>query len=131
MFVAELLSAVVKDGQPNVALFEKVWNWVCAFDANASDFENEHVRFLWEILGPLGIAPEQWQDFFAQKHESHLLNSPELAGLFDWFSGRSVYVKSSHQARQAALDAMIRYLQTHLEGMAPIHSLDVLRAVFR
>ena len=132
IFIAELISKVVREGQSNGLLFELVWNWTFKLDAQKFGLESAHIQLVWQILQPLGITPERWQDFF------------ELSSYQKYFSleDGNLYFKSlssetetlyqiGNAARQAILDALLAYLQKHMEGLGQLNSLPILRDVFR
>ena len=131
LFASELISKVVKDGQPNEALFHLIRNWTLSLDKADQNFENEHIKLSWQLLSPLGIVPEHWEELFPSSLRPNDFKIEEVAPLFSSFSNENELVKMPNRLRQYSLDMILFYMSQHFEGMGQIQSLDVLRTVFR
>jgi len=130
IFIAEYLSKVLHDGQPNTLLFSLVKSWVLDLDSEKVAFDAMHIKLVWKTLSPLGITPNDWQDILPAQIRP---NDEQLEGLkafFNWMEDEGNAVQISGAMKQWVLDAMIFYVRTHLEGMGNLQSLNVLRQVF-
>jgi len=132
IFIAELISKLIREGQSNGPLFTLVWNWTITLDKQKLGFESAHIQLVWQLLQPLGITPESWLDLFDS------VSYQKWFSLTDgnlYFESLGTENKSLHPignvARQAVLDVLISYLQKHLEGLGHLNSLSILRDVFR
>jgi len=132
IFIAEMVSKVIREGQSNSPLFELVWNWVIHLDKQKTGFESDHIQLVYQMLQPLGITPENWQDFF-EKLSYQKWFSLEDGNLF--FESLALENQSLHpignSAKQAVLDVLIAYFRKHMDGLGQLNSLSILRDVFR
>ncbi len=126
MFCAEVLGKVVREGQTNTPLFDWTWNRISFLDQKTAGFEDWHVLFLLDMLRPLGLEPESARDLIADWLKVKPV-PPESILLF--LNDRES-VKPAAADKQWIIDALLAYLQRHLEGMGQIRSLQVLREVF-
>jgi len=132
IFIAELISKVIREGQSNIPLFDLVWDWVIKLDHQQTGFESVHIQLVWQILQPLGITPERWQDFFESASYQKWFSLEDGSSYFKSLeSGNEPFHPIGNAARQAVLDVLIAYLQKHMEGLGKLNSLPILRDVFK
>jgi DNA repair protein RecO (recombination protein O) len=132
IFIAELVSKIIREGQSNGPLFELIWNWVINIDKQKTGFESAHIQLVYQMLQPLGITPENWLDFF-EKLSYQKWFTLEDGNLF--FESLALENENFHPigntAKQAVLDVLIAYFQKHMDGLGQLNSLTILRDVFR
>lgn len=130
LFSSELLSMVVKEGQPNDRLFQLIWTWTKETDNQTEQFESRHIQLAYRLLTPLGIHPESWENLFPKALQPSGFQLEMVAPLFIQSQNQEPHQVPNH-LKQWSLDMILYYMRQHLEGMGHIHSLDVLRAVFK
>lgn len=126
IFCAEVLGKVVREGQTNFPLFDWTWNQIESLDKMQAGFEDWHVYFLRDLLRPLGLEPETGDELVSD----WLKIKPIATDKILLFLNKQEGPKLTNVEKQWTLDALLAYLQRHLEGMGNIQSLQVLREVF-
>lgn len=144
LFMAEMLSVVLREGPPDPALFDFIQQSVMVLDAlPARRVANFHLAFLVGLSGMLGIAP----DYGGYRHGM----------IFDLFDGRfrlsapvhgrflapdesaaaakllRMTYRNMHRygytraTRNEVLDGILRYYEMHYTGLRELKSPEVLR----
>lgn len=131
IFLAEFISKILKDAQPNRVLFQMLWDWIPAFDKKAEAFEQDHIVLIWNMLEPLGIQPQDIPGFLLHRNVTDL-DADMLHFFQQWMKGETnVFRQLTNARRQWFLDRLLEYIQHHLEGTGTFQSLSVLREIFR
>jgi len=132
IFSAELVSKVIREGQANPKLFDLVWNWVIALDEKKLKFESLHLFLIWQMLQPLGIKPGNWQDIFEDTGIPGSLSTDDGNVFFGSIEkGNEALHSLSNSNRKLIMDALLAYMQKHLEGLGKLNSISILKDVFR
>lgn len=132
IFVAEMVSKLVKEGQSNTVLFELIWNWAIRLDQQTAHFDTNHIELIWQILEPMGIQPESGMEILKSNPFSKANDEMETPDMHLWLEGKSAFPENlGSRQKQWLLDQLLFYLQKHLEGAGNLNSLQVLREVFR
>ena len=145
LFMAEVLYRLVKESEPNAALFDFVWGSVAALDAMREGVADFHLWFLSNLSRFLGFSPG---------------NSYLPGALFDIQEGTYTLIRPAHNAvlscddtrilhnllscdvralpdlglnrhqRVAYLNAMLVYYGYHLDAIHAVQSVRILQEVF-
>ncbi len=126
MFCAEILGKVVREGQSNLPLFEWTWSRIERLDQMQTGFDDWHVLFLRDMLKPLGLEPESGIELIGDWLKVKPIDTENILHFLNDKEG----IKPGNAEKQWMIDALLAYLQRHLEGMGSIRSLQVLREVF-
>jgi len=131
MFMAELVSKVIQEGQANTSLFKMISDWILELDQSQKGFESFHIRLIWNMLQPLGITPESWQDIFSKNGNAEIEYKHKSEAFFNSvISNSPTPFHLDNETRQVILDRLIGYMQLHLNGIGHLKSITVLREVF-
>lgn len=144
LFMAEMLSVVLRDGPPDAALFDFVQQSVMVLDAiPGRRVANFHLAFLVGLAGLLGISPD-YTDYrpgmIFDLFDGRFRTSAPIHGRFlgpDYSAaaarlGRMTYrnmhiYKYTRAMRNEVLDAILRYYELHYTGLRELKSPEVLR----
>ena len=126
LFMSEVLYRAVRDGVQEEGLFEWCERSIRTLDAVESDFSNFHLRFLIELAGALGFqaSPEDLLPFVGEhKREVDVLCGPDFS--------RAMLLPLNGEARGEIAESLLDYLRFHTESSLSVHSLKVLRDLYR
>jgi len=131
IFIAELVSRCIKEGQSHTDLFTLIWNWIIKLDARTSGFESYHIHLIWLMLQDLGFQPESWKDIFPKASYQSFFVEADGDLFFESLNQLEKEPLTIGNAnRKFILDSLLSYMQTHMDGLGQIRSLSVLRDVF-
>lgn len=145
LFMAEVLYRLIRESEPNEALFEFVWNSTAALDALERGVPNFHLWFLANLSRLLGFRPgNDYRDgwWFDIREGLYTPSSPvhpgsmtqPCAALLDRMLGLEVgllgEIELNRTQRSDFLSAMLSYFSYHLEGINSVQSIRILREVF-
>lgn len=126
LFMSEVLYRTVREGVYEEGLYGWCEQQVRTLDALESDWNNFHLRFLLELAVALGFSPS-WEDL-APLCGSHVgVVSKLLTASF----AECMLIPLTGADRNEIAEALIRYLEIHLEAAVNVRSLAVLREIFR
>jgi DNA repair protein RecO (recombination protein O) len=138
LFISELLYKTLKEEEANPALFDFLFNAIQLLDMKEEGSRNFHLAFLLHYMKYLGIFPFQQeterlsegkQDFIlpadAGEDEKNGLNQLMHCSL-----GQLENLRMTNKTRSFLLDRIIDFYLYHLDQMAGIHSIQVLKEVF-
>lgn len=146
VFIAEILTAVLKEETPNYELFDFIEDSIMYLDKCESGFSNFHIAFLIALSSFLGFEPGKRTDpenlYFdlmngifvslPPLHSSYAdpQVSDILAGFFSASFDRMRSIPLTGSIRDEVLETIIKYFSIHLPGLKKINSLDVLKQIF-
>lgn len=145
LFMAEVLYRLVRESEPNEALFDFVWGSVAALDAMQEGVANFHLWFLANLCRLMGFspgnayAPGSWFDireglYVAARpaHTSVLSqeNARTLNDMIECDVRLLAEIGLNRTQRTEFLDAMLSYLGYHLDAVTAVQSVRILREVF-
>ncbi len=145
LFMAEVLYRLVRESEPNEALFGFVWNSVGALDVLTDGVADFHLWFLANLSRFLGFCPGNgytegaWFDIHEglytpvrPAHSGYL--SQECTRILGELMERDVCELGSlglnRRQRVDFLDAMLAYFGYHLDAVGTVRSVHILREVF-
>ena len=145
LFMAEVLYRLVRESEPNEALFDFVWGSVEALDAMEEGVANFHLWFLANLSRFLGFSPageyrsgamfDMREGAFTMNPSGHsaVMDAPNAEILRDLLECDVRYLAeiglNRHQ-RVEFLDEMMRYYGYHLEAINTVRSIRILQEVF-
>ena len=145
MFLAEFLSKVLREEQPDAELFDFVDSSLRFLDVADTSFANFHIAFLLQLSYFLGIAPNMEnaeRPFFDMLEARFVLTKPLhdylLCDADKWafsllmrMNYRNMHrFRFTHAQRVAVLLRMLDYYQIHLGKFGSLRSLEVLQELF-
>lgn len=145
LFMSETLYRLVRESEPNEALFDFAWNSTAALDALDEGVANFHLWFLAQLSCLLGFRPgneyrEGWwfdirEGLYAERRPSHPgVMSQADAALFAQLLGCEVSqlkdIRLGRAQRTEFLNALLSYFGYHLDAVNAVQSVHILREVF-
>lgn len=142
MFLAEVLSHVLKEEEPEPRLFDFLSDSLFQLDLQKTDLANFHLSFLYNLSGFLGFQVEYSDtSFFDLENGVYLDQEPQhpyyLKGkaLDNWkllsqmaSTGKIVSGISSKE-RAELLQALMTYYRLHINDFGELKSLEVLQTI--
>lgn len=143
MFLAEVLSHLLQEEEPQIPLFNFLSQSFYALDEVEKGIANFHLWFLLELSGWLGFQPEPVQDsdYFDLMNGVYLKASPthqySIEGriLENWKKVTDLNLDSleslklSANQRAEVLDVIINYYRLHIKDFGQLKSIEVLHTV--
>ncbi|MBE6211085.1 MAG: DNA repair protein RecO [Rikenellaceae bacterium] len=145
LFMAEVLYRLVRESEPNEALFDFVWGSVEALDAMDEGVANFHLWFLANLSRFLGFSPageyssgamfDMKEGRFTTMPSGHsaVMDAPNAEILRDLLECDVRYLAEiglNRRQRVEFLDEMMRYYGYHLEAVNTVRSIRILQEVF-
>ncbi len=145
LFMAEVLYRLVRESEPNEALFDFVWHSVGALDAMQEGVANFHLWFLANLSRFLGFCPGNdyvpgaWFDIreglFVPVQPAHTEVMTRdcarmLRDMMDCGVQELDAVALNRAQRVEFLNAMLVYFGYHLDAISAVQSVRILREVF-
>jgi DNA repair protein RecO (recombination protein O) len=146
IFLAELISKVIREIHPNKALFEFLLQSVQILELTTESYANFHLVFMIGLSRFLGFYPEasgyrkgmffNLQDgiFVLYKPlHPHFLNPDESEVFFNLLRMKYENMNAfrfSRNERRAIIQRILEYYRLHLDNFPEIKSLEILHAVF-
>jgi len=147
IFLAEVLTAVLKEESPHENMFNFIEESIIYFDKCNEGFANFHIAFLAGLSSFLGFEPgprTNTDDIFFDMINGIFVPIPPVHGnyaneeissiLADFFVTSYNLVGNiilTGVQRNEVIETLIRYYSFHLPGLKKIKSLDILKEVFR
>ncbi len=145
LFMAEVLYRLVRESEPNEALFDFVWESVAALDALDEGVANFHLWFLAQLSRLLGFfpgndyTPGAWFDIreglYTPVRPTHTqCMSQECSCILHDMLECDVRflgeIGLNREQRVAFLGDMLVYFGYHLDAISAVQSIPILREVF-
>ncbi len=145
LFMAETLYRLVRESEANEALFDFVWGSVAALDSMEEGVANFHLWFLANLCRLMGFSPGNayaagdWFDIreglYTPRCPAHTSYLPQeeartLNDMLECDVRFLAEIGLNRTQRTAFLDAMLSYLGYHLDAVAAVQSVRILREVF-
>lgn len=146
-FLAEIMKKTIRNEEPDKPMFSFLWNSLIELDSLENGVANFHLWFLLQLLGYLGIKPNnnhseanQWFDL---KNGQFLVSKPLYPGSPNTGDSKRIAeilkiesptqlgtLALNRQNRLALLDIIIEYYSVHFDKIGKIKSLEVLNELF-
>ncbi len=147
MFLAEFLSAVLRQEQGGAELFDYVERAMLWLDRSEGNCANFHLIFLLRLMTFVGVRPRLeggdgglcYFDLRAGQYVERRPLHPDfltpadaarLPLLFRLSFSSMHVLRLTREQRRSVLEQACRYYRIHLPGMPELKSLEVLREVF-
>ncbi|MEG2492079.1 MAG: DNA repair protein RecO [Alistipes sp.] len=145
LFMAEVLYKLIKESEPNEALFNFVWGSIEALDAMTEGVSNFHLWFLTNLSHLLGFSPGNeysdgdWFDVregvYTDICPTHITAmTQENARILNDFVECDVRylaeIGLNRHQRVDFLNAMLLYYGYHLDAIHTVQSVAILQEVF-
>lgn len=125
MFVSEVLYRTVREGMDEPGLYEWAEKSILMLNAIEADFSNYHLKFLLELAGQLGFQPKG-EDLKPFLGENYQLVMDFMRLSFADF----LLMPMNGVLRNNIAEAILHYIEYHLDYSLNIQSLKVLRELF-
>ncbi len=145
LFMAEVLYRLIRESEPNEVLFDFVWESVAALDAIDEGVANFHLWFLAQLSRLLGFLPgneysrDAWFDIreglYVASQPAHTMfmsqaNTRLLNDMLECDVRYLGEIGLNRDERTGFLNAMLVYFGYHLDAIAAVQSIRVLKEVF-
>lgn len=145
IFMAEVIYRLVRESEPNEALFDFVWNSVAALDAMQEGVANFHLWFLAQLSRLLGYCPgndytegccfDIKEGLYVRQRPHHLLvmecsEAQLLDRLLTLPATELSGLELNRTQRVEFLNALLAYFGYHLDSIHAVQSVRILREVF-
>ncbi|MDR0680883.1 MAG: recombination protein O N-terminal domain-containing protein [Dysgonamonadaceae bacterium] len=146
IFLAEFISKVIKEVQPNKLLFDYIFHSVQVLDLYEKNYANFHLVFLIRMSQFLGFYPDSsgyangmyfdmQNGVFVPYKPAHIhFLNPDESGVFFNLLRMSYenmrHFKFSGNGRKAIIIRISEYYRLHLSNFPEIKSLEILHEVF-
>ncbi|XWN35135.1 MAG: DNA repair protein RecO [Roseivirga sp.] len=133
VFLAELLTKVIREEEHNESLFHFLWQAIGNFEAQTTDYELFHLTFMLQLCHYLGFGISTAQELYAQLRRSgqHWEMRQEaiesLASLLA--GGPQGHVAMDKATQRNMTEAVIKFYQLHMDALDTLQSLKVLQAL--
>ena len=145
LFMAEVLYRLVRESEPNAALFDFAWNSTAALDALDTGVANFHLWFLSQLSCLLGFRPGNeyrpgaWFDI---REGLYTLTRPPHPGVMTQENSALLNrllecdvrhlgdIPLGRAQRTEFLNALLTYFGYHLDAVSAIQSVHILKEVF-
>lgn len=146
-FLAEVLTSVLREGQPDEILYRFIADSIRIFEGLERErVANFHICFLYNLSHVIGIGPDftGWEpgsmfDLREGRYTAAVPPYPDFlppeesmtARLIDRISYPTMHLlKLNHLQRNRILDIELQYLSIHYSSLSSLRSLEVLRMLF-
>lgn len=145
LFMAETLYRLVRESEPNAALFDFAWRSTAALDALDEGVPNFHLWFLSQLSCLLGFRPGNEYlpgSWFDIREGLYTLERPlhpgvmtqQSAALFSQLLSCDVdrlgEIRLNRAQRTEFLQALLTYFGYHLDAVSAVQSVHILKEVF-
>jgi DNA repair protein RecO (recombination protein O) len=146
VFLAEVLTSVLKEESPHVGLYDFIEDSLIYFDKCKTGYTNFHIAFLIGLSSFLGFEPGIRTDvnnkYFDMLNGTFVPVPPVhgnyadagISGILAEFFTTSYDLMSNipltGTLRNEVLENIIKYYTIHLPGLKKINSLEVLKEIF-
>lgn len=125
LFMAEALLRLLREGIPDAGVYAWCRGKILALDALEGNYANFPVRFLAELSAQLGLEPSPRTLLPFSGNMGGGVLEPLLGEDF----ARAMLVPLTGERRNLLCQALLRFLEHHLDMPLPLRSLAVLREV--
>ncbi|HBS88847.1 MAG: hypothetical protein A2W91_01100 [Bacteroidetes bacterium GWF2_38_335] len=146
LFLSEMLGKSLQEESQDIDLFDFIKTGMTYFDVLEKNIADFHLAFLIKLTRYLGFgpvrtsSPQEYLDFIEGKFSDHApvhgfsaLN--HSAGYFNNCMtlpyNKLNDLQLTNQQRATILEDILTYYKIHLPGFTGLHSLDILREVFK
>jgi len=145
LFIAEVLHKTIKEEEANPALFAFIKHFIKLLDTSEDKFSDFHLIFIMHLTQYLGFSPKadaKDNSYFDMIEGKFCMHKP----LHSFFIAQPLCayfhkllaadydnvdnIKLNGRLRLLLLEKLLLYYKTHLDGMAPIKSVEIFKSVF-
>lgn len=145
LFMAEVIYRLVRESEPNEALFDFVWGSVAALDGMQEGVANFHLWFLANLSRFLGFSPGNeyspgdWFDIreglYTKQRPQHVSfmtqeNTRMLHDMLECDVRLLAEIGLNRTQRVDFLNSMLVYYGYHLDAISAVQSVRILQEVF-
>jgi DNA repair protein RecO (recombination protein O) len=146
IFLAEVLEKVLREEEPNPAMFNFLYNAVLLLDQMEQSYACFHLVFLYELTRYLGFYPadnyslhtqyfnlrEGTYTSFPESPEITLSQQQSKEFMLLWEKGfvKIAEIQMTRSHRNDLLKSLLKYYYYHIPEMGHIKSFDVLTEIF-
>jgi DNA repair protein RecO (recombination protein O) len=133
IFLAELLSKVIREEEHNEQLFNFLWLEVMRLNEQTSDYELFYLYFMLQLSHYLGFGINSVQDVYTQLRRSGQhwdIDKKVLERLDDLLTSKEQgNIKMDKHIRRHVTELIIKFYQLHIESLNNLKSLKILQEI--
>ncbi len=133
LFLAELLTKVIREEEHNKKLFDFLWQAVITLDQQSAGYDCFYLTFMLQLCGYLGFGIKHAQEINTQLSSSGqhwALQQEEIELLDDLLTGASHEDrKLGKSVRRNVLTGVLKFYQLHIDALDRLRSLKVLQEI--
>jgi len=139
LFISEVLFKTLKEEEANPALFDFFMNAIQLLDIKDEGIQNFHLAFLLQYMKFLGIYPFQpelsgvkdYQPVFILPPDAKDSEKEGFEQLVHSSLAQLEIIRISNKTRSFLLDRIMEFYMYHLDQIAGIRSIKILKEVFQ
>ncbi len=133
VFLAELLTKVIREEEHNEKLFNFLWQAVVSFNHQTTDYEFFYLTFMIQLSHYLGFGISTVQDIYTQLRRSGKhweIDQEVLEGLNALLPGKvRESIKMNKAVKRRTTEAILKFYQLHIDSLDTFKSLKVLQEI--
>ena len=133
IFLAELLTKVIREEEHNKKLFDFLWQAVMELNAQTTGYELFYLTFMIQLSHYLGFGISAVQDIYSQLHRSGRyweIDQKTLDGLNELLTDAADGpVKMDSTVKRRATEVIIKFYQLHIDTLDTLRSIKILQAI--
>ena len=133
IFLAELLSKVIREEEHNERLFNFLWLEVMRLNEQTADYELFYLSFMLQLSHYLGFGISSVQDVYTQLRRSGQhwdIDEKALEKLNDLLTGKEHgSIKMDKRVKRHITELIIKFYQVHIESLNNLKSLKILQEI--
>ena len=132
VFLAELLTKVVREEESNEALFDFLWQSVLDFNERTAHYTLFHLSFMLQLCPYLGFGVKHGQEIYTQLRQAGhhwAMDAQEVRWLDALLAGDVASLDIDKATQRRLLAGVLRFYQLHLDSLATLKSLEVLQTL--
>ena len=133
IFLAELLSKVIREEERNEKLFDFLWKALIRLHAQTDGYEFFHLTFMLQLSHYLGFGISTAQDVYTQLHrlgKTWEIDQETLEGLHVLLTGKvDKCVRMNRAVKRRVTASIIKFYQLHIDTLDTFRSMKVLQEI--
>ena len=134
VFLAELLTKVIREEEHNEQLFQFLWQKVVRLNEQIAGYEFFYLTFMLQLSHYLGFGISNFQDIYTQLRRSgqHWAIDQETVTHLNNLLADSMahrHISMDKVLKRRATEAVIKFYQLHIDSLDTLKSLKVLQEI--
>ncbi len=134
IFLAELLTKVIREEEHNEPLFQFLWKEVVRLNEQPTGYESFYLTFMLQLSHYLGFGISTCQDIYTQLRRSGqhwAIDQETVTHLDNLLTDKATHkhISMDKVLKRRATEALIKFYQLHIESLDTLKSLKVLQEI--